>query len=144
MPIARNVLAVVLGLVAGSAVNMGVILLGPLVVPSPVGADLTTPEGIKAAIPRLTTAHFLVPLLAHGLGTFAGGVVAASVAASRKVALALVVGAVFLGLGAVMVGIVGGPAWFVAADLALAYLPAAWLGGRLGAALSERVPARVA
>ena len=37
-----------------------------------------------------------------------------------------------------MVRTVGGPAWFIAGDLALAYLPMAWLGGKLGMAMTRR------
>ena len=36
-----------------------------------------------------------------------------------------------------MVVMVGGPAWFIACDLVLAYVPMAWLGGRLGIAMTR-------
>jgi hypothetical protein len=134
-PIIRNVLAVVAGLIAGSIVNMGLISCGPMFVEPPPGADMTTPEGIKAAMSQMTVAHFLVPLAAHGLGTFAGALIAALIAATHKIRFALVIGAVFLLGGIAMVAMVGGPLWFVVCDLGLAYLPMAWLGGRIGMAL---------
>ncbi len=42
-PILRNVLAVVLGFVAGSAVNMAIVTAGPVVIPLPEGVDLSVP-----------------------------------------------------------------------------------------------------
>jgi hypothetical protein len=36
-----------------------------------------------------------------------------------------------------MVSMVGGPLWFVTADLVLAYIPMAWCGGRMGIAVTR-------
>ena len=44
------------------------------------------------------------------------------------------IGWLFLIGGIVAVRMLGGPLWFIAADLALAYLPMAYLGGVLGVA----------
>jgi hypothetical protein len=46
----RIVLAVVLGFVAGSIVNMGLIMISGKVIPPPAGADITTMEGLKASL----------------------------------------------------------------------------------------------
>ena len=55
----RGLLAVVLGLIAGSAVNMGLIVLGGQLLP-PAGMNLTTTEGLRAAMPLLEPRHFLL------------------------------------------------------------------------------------
>ena len=69
MPTLRNVLAVLVGLVIGSAVNMALVTLGPSLIPPPAGADVTSAEGLRAAMPLLEPRHFLMPFLAHALGT---------------------------------------------------------------------------
>ena len=73
----RNILAVIAGLVLGSIVNGGLVALGPMFVPPPVGADTTSVEGLTASIHLFEAKHFVIPFLAHALGTLAGAVVAA-------------------------------------------------------------------
>lgn len=139
-PLVRNVLAVILGLVAGSIVNMLVVTASNSIVPPPAGADMKTAEGIRAAMPRMTPVHFLMPFLAHALGTLAGAFVAAVTAASHKRKFALAIGVLFLAGGIAAVSMIGGPLWFIVCDLVLAYLPMAWLGGRMGLAVTGRAP----
>ena len=69
MSVLRLVLAIVLGLVLGGVVNMALIMVSGHVIPPPAGADMTTAEGIRAALPLLESRHFLFPFLAHALGT---------------------------------------------------------------------------
>jgi len=128
----RNVLAVVAGIVIGSVVNMALITISGKVIPPPAGADVTTMEGLKASMHLFEPRHFLFPFLAHALGTLAGATVAALVAATRKTVLALVVGVFFFAGGVANVFRLPSPAWFTAVDLIGAYLPMAWLGGKLG------------
>lgn len=130
-PILRNVLAVITGLIVGSAVNMLLVTLGPSVVPPPEGADVTTMEGLRASMHLFQPQHFIMPFLAHALGTFAGALVCALIAVKHKIVLALVIGLFFLIGGIINVVSLPAPAWFSIADLLLAYIPMAWLGGRL-------------
>ncbi len=129
-PILRNTLAAISGVVVGSVVNMGLINAGPLVVPLPEGA--ATAESFKASLDLYSPINFLFPFLAHALGTLSGAAIAARIAASREMLMALGVGVFFLAAGAMMVGMVGGPVWFSVGDLLLAYLPMGYLGGILG------------
>jgi len=127
-PFVRNILAVLLGVVAGSLLNMSLVMLGPVLVPPPPGTNLTTAEGLKAAMPLMQPIHFLFPFLAHALGTMGGSWVAARIAASNPRRASLLVGALFLAGGISMVRMVASPLWFTLCDLILAYLPMAWLG----------------
>lgn len=131
-PIVRNIAAVVLGLVVGSVVNMGIIAMSGNLIPPPAGADVKTMEGLKAAMHLFEPRHFLFPFLAHALGTLVGAAAAAIIAATRKMRFAMVIGVAFLGGGVSMVMMVPSPAWFTALDLIVAYLPMAWLGGKIG------------
>ncbi len=80
----------------------------------------------------LEPANFIAPWLAHALGTLAGALIAAKVAASHKMKFALGIGVLFLFGGIAMVSMYGGPIWFTVLDLLGAYLPMGYLGGVLG------------
>ena len=132
-PVLRNVLAVIAGFVIGSIVNMALIMIGGKVIPPPAGVDVTTMEGLRAGMHLFEPKHFAFPFLAHALGTLVGALVAASLAASRKLLMALVVGVLFLVGGIMSVMSLPSPMWFSVLDLVAAYIPMAWLGGTLAA-----------
>ncbi|MDG2124515.1 MAG: hypothetical protein P8J87_12495 [Verrucomicrobiales bacterium] len=130
-PIAKNILAVVVGIASGMAVNMAVVGVGPSVVPLPEGADVSTVEKLSESMALFAPENFIFPFLAHALGTFAGAFVAAKLAGSQALKLAIGTGLWFMLGGGAMALLVGGPAWFNVCDLLLAYLPMGYLGGRL-------------
>jgi hypothetical protein len=124
----RMAAAVVGGVVIGSVVNMALISVSGKVIPPPLGADVTTMEGLKASLPLFEAKHFLFPFLAHALGTVVGAVVACLLAVGRSAVAAYIVGGFFLVGGIANAFLLPAPAWFIAVDLLLAYAPAAWLG----------------
>lgn len=130
-PFTRNLLAVVVGIVVGSAVNMGLIIFGGILVPSPIEATGDDMDSLAASMHLFEPRHFLFPFLAHALGTLTGAALAAWIAASRRMLWALLIGAFFLAGGITMARLLPAPTWFIAIDLLLAYLPMAWLGGWL-------------
>lgn len=132
-PLVRNILAVVAGLLVGSAVNMALVLVSGSVVPPPDGADVTTPEGLAASIHLFEPKHFVMPFLAHALGTLVGAVVATALAATRRPTPSRVVAGFFLLGGLANAAMLPAPMWFEAVDLVAAYLPMAWLGHRIAA-----------
>ena len=130
-PTVRNVLAVIAGIVGGSLVNIGLVNLGPFVVPLPEGADVSTMESLQASMNLFRPANFLFPFLAHALGTFSGAFIAARIAASHPMKFAIGIGVFFLIGGATTIIMIGGPLWFNVSDLLLAYIPVGYLGGML-------------
>jgi hypothetical protein len=136
--ILRVVLAVVLGFAVGSAVNMGIIMVSGKIIPPPAGADVTTMEGLKASLHLFEPRHFLLPFLAHALGTVVGALVAAALGPPRSVAPAYAVGVLFMLGGIANAFLLPGPAWFNVVDLVFAYLPAAWLAQRLSSVARRR------
>ncbi len=128
-PIAKNSYAVLSGLVVGSLVNMGLVNIGPLVIPLPEGADVSTMENLSESMKLFTPVNFLVPFLAHALGTLSGAFIAAKFAANHHMKFAMCIGAFFLIGGVTAVMMLGGPLWFNASDLLLAYIPMGYLGG---------------
>ncbi|MCT1523877.1 hypothetical protein [Sphingobacterium hotanense] len=130
-PVLRNILAIVLGLVAGSLVNGGIIQISSSVIAPPEGVDVMTAEGLKAGLHLFEPKHFLMPFLAHALGTLFGAFVAAKICAGPKMLYAMIIGFFFLFGGISMIFMVPSPLWFSIVDLTIAYLPMAFLGARL-------------
>jgi hypothetical protein len=130
-PIALNIIAILGGLILGSAVNMGLISIGSVLVPPPAGVDVSSMEGLANAMHLYEPKHFLFPFLAHSLGTLVGAVFAAKIAATHKLIMAFVIGIAFFVGGATMVFSLPSPLWFNALDLIFAYIPMAYLGHQL-------------
>lgn len=133
-PVLKNILAVVAGVVIGGIVNSLIVNVGPAVVPLPEGADVSSMDGLRESMHLFRPVNFLPPFLAHAIGTLAGAFMAAKLAASHAMKLALGIGVFFLAGGIAAVVMLGGPAWFIVADLVLAYIPMAWLGAHLAGA----------
>lgn len=129
--IPRILAAITLGLLVGAAVNMGLVVLGSAVFPPPAGADVSSEAGLRSSMHLLGPQHFVFPFLAHAAGSLVGALVAAKLSPPRARAWALLVGVFFFIGGAQMASSLPAPRWFIALDLALAYLPAAALGLRL-------------
>ena len=127
--ILRNILAVIVGIVAGSLLNMALVALGPMLIPPPPGVNMSDAASLSSSIHLLEPRHFVFPFLAHAVGTFAGAAVAFLLAANRRWAMAWTVGAVFLAGGIAASMMIAAPLWFVILDLLFGYLPPAWLGG---------------
>ena len=133
-PILKDILAVFTGLIVGSIVNMGIIMVSSDVIPPPSGGDSTTMEGLNATMHLFEPRHFIFPFLAHAIGTLVGAFIAARIASTRKMTMALVIGFFFLIGGFSNVMMLSSPTWFTIVDLGLAYIPMALLGGTLGIA----------
>ncbi len=130
-PVIRNMLALVAGLIVCVFVNSLLIGMSASVVPPPEGVDVNDMESIRANIHRFELKHFLFPFLAHALGSLVGAIVAAKLAATHKMAFAITVGCVHLLGGIAAAVMIPAPTWFIVLDLAVAYVPMGWLGGKL-------------
>ena len=130
-PILKNIIAVVTGIIIGSFVNMGIIMISGSIIPPPEGADITTMEGLKASMHLFGLKNFIFPFLAHAGGTFVGALLAALIAANHKMRFAISIGVVFLIGGVMNVMMLPSPLWYSVLDIGLAYIPVAWLAARL-------------
>ena len=131
-PIFRNILAVISGAVVCLFVNGLLISISASVIPLPEGVDPNNLETMKAHMDAFQPKHFLFPFLAHALGSLIGAWVAAMIAASHKMVFALAVGGLHLAGGIAAAFMIPAPVWFIVLDLAGAYLPMAWAGGKIG------------
>jgi hypothetical protein len=124
----RNTLAVITGIGAGSVVNMVIILISGHIIPPPDGADVTTTEGLMASLHLFEPRHFIMPFLAHAIGTLAGALLTGLIAVSHRMKFAMGIGIFFLAGGIGNILMLPSPVWFTLIDLILAYLPAAYFG----------------
>ena len=130
MVIVRNILAVIIGWFIGSIVNMSLINYGYGVFPL-VGVDTNDMEALAVVMPHLEPKFFTFPFLAHALGTLVGAFIAGLIAASHRMKFSYSIGGLFLIGGITMAYLIPAPLWFVSTDLLLAYIPMAWLGGKI-------------
>ena len=130
-PNLKNVLAVILGIVVGSIVNMGIIMLSSSIIPLPEGVDPANVDSLKESMHLFEPKHFIFPFLAHALGTFSGAWVAGVMAARNKFTFAFAIGVFFLIGGIINVSMLPAPLWFNMTDLLVAYLPMSWLAGKI-------------
>jgi hypothetical protein len=129
-PVLRNILAVLVGAVVCLFLNGVLLGLMMKMIPPPEGFDPNDP----ATYGLLQTRHLLSPFVAHALPSLVGGFLAALIAATRRMTFALVVGGLHMIGGIIAAFIIPAPSWFVALDLIVAYIPMAWIGGRLARA----------
>ncbi len=128
----QNSLALIFGLILGAIVNMLIVSFGPALIAPPEGVDVNDIESIKANLHLYSPIQFLIPFLAHALGTLGGAFVAAKIAKSHKRTFALIVGVFFLFGGIMMVVMLPTtPIWFILLDLLVAYIPMGYLGWKL-------------
>lgn len=128
----RNILAILVGLGIGSYISTYLIAKGPV----PIGFDLLNmAENTKL----FETKHFAFHIIAHSFATFIGAVIASAIAASYKIRFALLVGVLFLIGGVYNSFSLQYPILPALADLTLAYIPIAWIGGKLGVFISKKL-----
>ncbi len=135
--ILKLLLGLIAGMVGGSIVNMGLVIVGSEIIPLPPGVDVTDSDSLSAAADLFGPRHFIFPFIAHAGGTLAGSLIACLAAVRQARLAALLVGCLFLLGGIANAFMIPAPAWFLVLDLSLAYIPMAllaiWIHQRLQA-----------
>ena len=111
-----NLSRVIAALFVGSTINICLVWLGNQWLPAP--ADFKNAPPIP----------FLSPFLAHAVGTLSAAMLMCWLKPKETRRYALIVGIIFLMGGISACFMIPAPAWFIAADLLLAYIPMALLG----------------
>jgi len=136
-PILKNSLAILAGAFIGGALNMAIIMVSSHIIPPPEGTDLKTIEGLKAAMHLMEPKHFLMPFLAHALGTLVGSCITAYIVPNQKMMYALLIATWFMIGGVMNIFMLPSPTWFTITDLVGAYLPMGFLGGFIATRLTK-------
>lgn len=121
----------------GGFLNGIIIKYSGSIISPPEGSDLTTEKGLMEAMARMEPKHFILPFLAHALGSFLSAFLVSVFIRDRKIFRALLAGFLFFLGGLSMVFKFPSPLWFDAVDLGLAYIPMAWLGYKLAQRFSK-------
>jgi len=122
-----NILSVLVGVLIGAIVNMAILMMGSAIIAPPKGVDMTSDAGIKAAMPLLEPKHFLMPFLAHAIGTFVAVYLATRFSKTKAVRIPIIIASIYLIGGIMEVMNLNAPLWFNIVDLALAYFPMAFI-----------------
>lgn len=135
----RRILAVVLGIVAGSAFNMAMVTASHAAFPLPEGIDPNDFEAFKGYVEThgMPTGALIMVLVAHAGGSLVSGFVCGLVAMRSWYVAAIGLGLLWTCGGIAMLMMLPAPTWFAVADVAL-YVPAALLGVRMGGAITGR------
>jgi hypothetical protein len=131
-PKLKNTLICIGSIFIGGLFNMAIVSASNLIFPPPAGTDLTTEAGLQAAMPLMQPIHFLMPFLAHALGTLLAAYLVTKWGIMHQKQWAIGTGFWFLLGGSMMVFSLPTPLWFAVVDLGLAYVPMGYLGYYLG------------
>ena len=122
-----NILSILVGVLIGGIVNMAIVMSGGFLIAPPKGADLTTEKGWLAAMPLMEPKHFLMPFLAHAIGSFVAAYLATRFSKTKAIRIPIIIAALFFIGGLMDILQLHAPIWFSCTDLALAYFPMAFL-----------------
>jgi hypothetical protein len=111
-----------------------------------IGFGITSLEGIDPnnmvalaeVMPTLGYKHFIFPFLGSHHRHVVGAIIAGLIATSHKMKFALGIGFLFIIGGVAASFMLPAPTWFIIFDLVLAYIPMAWLGGKIAIKKSSR------
>lgn len=131
----RDLIAVVLGMLAGMAVNMSLVLLSMFLYPMPKGVGFDDSEAMSAYFATIPATGFLIVLAAHLGQSFFGGLVAALLSSDRPRAMALIIGVLSLIAGVSNLIDLPLPAWMWIE--VPGYLLVAWLAASLAIRLKR-------
>ena len=117
----RNICALIIGVLIGSIINIGLIIIGGNIFPLPEIFD-----SMNAL--NWDIKYFLFPFLAHAIGTFSGSFIGSKISKNYDKLIAGLVGIYFISGGIYMAIILPAPVWFISIDLIFSYIPMAFSG----------------
>lgn len=133
---ARKVLAVIVGVLAGGTFNMILVTISQAMYPYPEGIDPNDMDAVREHIEAngMPFGALVIVLMAHAGGSLVSGLVCGLIAKKQWIAAAIGLGLWWTLGGVTMLFLLPAPLWFAIVDIAL-YVPAAiagvFVGGRL-------------
>ncbi len=128
----RKILAVIVALIAATAIIMIVEMLNSYVLPPPNADIMKDPAKLKEYMANGPTLAYIVVIVGYFLGSLAGGFIVRNMSRreSPGMGIAILVGGVLTVLGIVnMVMLPGQPLWFMILAL-ITFVPSALLGAK--------------
>jgi len=127
-----NILSILVVVLIGGIVNMAIVMSGGFLIAPPKGADLTTEKGWLAAMPLMEPKHFLMPFLAHAIGSFVAAYLATRFSKTKAIRIPIIIASIYLIGGIMEVMNLNAPLWFNVIDLLGAYFPMAFIAFKWG------------
>ena len=121
----RNIGTLIIGIVIGSIINIGFIILGGNIFP--LSESFNPMNALNWDIK-----YFLFPFFSHAIGTFSGSFIGSKICKNYSKLIAGTIGIYFLSGGIYMAIILPAPIWFISIDLIFSYIPMAFLGWYFG------------
>lgn len=118
MVLFRNILAVIVGVIAGGAAVGVIEMLGMAVFPLPADANPQDAEWLKANIDKVPLGAMIAVTVAWFAGVLVASTVAGFVAATRKLLLAFIAGDLLLTMTLMMLVTIPHPDWMWPAGIA--------------------------
>ncbi|TQD40243.1 hypothetical protein [Haloflavibacter putidus] len=137
--VAKNIIGILLGIFVGGLVNMSLVLISASLITETAGFDITGASGLQTIPDLYESPQFLLPLLAHVLGTFIATLLSVLIAEDNLFKVSFITVLFFFGGGIVNAISVPAPTWFIGLDLVVAYFPAGYLGYLLGKKRNKNV-----
>lgn len=128
----RKILAVIVALIAATAVMMIVEMLNSFLLPRPSSDILGDPAKLREYMANGPTMAYVVVLIGYFLGAFIGGFIVKNMSRreSPGIAMPLLIGVILTVLGVVnFVMLPGQPVWFIILAL-LIFIPSALFGNK--------------
>ena len=133
----RNILSVIIGLVASFFVIAIVESIGHVMYPPPAEVNINNPDAMKAYISTAPPMVFIILITAYASGSFIGALVTSMVAINNKTRKAMTVGGILMGFGIYNIITIPHPLW-VAVCAIFVFMPFAYFGGKLGIKISSK------
>ncbi len=127
----RIFFAILGGILAGSVINMLIISKGGELIAPPQGVNPEDINSIKTNINLYESKHYVIPFLAHSLGTLVASFAAVKLAIRREQTVSIIIGIWFLIGGITAASMIRTPLLPTMVDLIFAYFPFAWFGLKL-------------
>ncbi len=129
--ILKGILVLFVGLFIGGELNMFIVENGHKLIENPSGTDFITLQGLKKSMHLMQPKHFVMPFLAHAIGTLLAAIIVVKLMPAQSKYLAYLVGLVFFVGGVMMIVMVPSPLWFTIVDLVFAYIPMSFIALKL-------------
>ena len=91
----QNILAIIIGVFIGGVTNMFIVSNSSKIVSLPDGVIPGDMESLTSNIHLFEPVNFLMPFLAHSIGTLIGSFLASKIAVSHKFKFSIVIGVFF-------------------------------------------------
>ena len=128
--IIRNLIALVVGLIAAIAVTYILQIIVGMLFPPPAGLDFNNPEAIKQYVSNLPSIAILLVLIGYMIAYFIGGFIVARISGGNS-ALPFILGAVGTLFWILNIWMIPHPLWATLAGF-ICFIPPALLGSRTG------------